>query len=347
MAAEIARIDAAPHAPDETTRQHALRDVVRHCVHGVDRNPLAVELCRTALWIETVEPGKPLTFLDAHIQLGDSLIGVLDPAVMAEGIPSDAYKPLTGDDKTACQALRKRNKDASASGQTSLFDDETVLEVAIAGADLDAMPEDTLDDVDRKSAAWKAVLNEDTRAREQLRADLFVGAFFADKSKDAAPQTPLSDDLRRVSDAMVRNSIVANVRELAAHHHFFHWHLAFAEVMQNGGFDVVLGNPPWEVSQLSEEEYFAVSAPHIADLAGARRKTAILELRALNPPLWRQYQAARRGYDARNAYCRGGRRTPLTAYGKLNSYALFAETASALVNPRGRAGLIVPHRDRH
>ena len=222
MAAEVARIDAAPHAPDEATRQHALRDVVRHCVHGVDRNPLAVELCRTALWIETVEPGKPLTFLDAHIQLGDSLIGVLHPAVMANGIPPDAYKPLTGDDKTACQALRQRNKDASAGGQARLFDDETVLEVAIIGADLDAMPEDTLDDVERKSAAWRAALEEDTRAKEELRADLFVGAFFADKSKDAALSVPFSDDLDRVSAGMAREAVVANVRELAARHRFFH-----------------------------------------------------------------------------------------------------------------------------
>ncbi len=97
MAAEIARIDSGTDTSDETARQHALREVVQHCVYGVDRNPLAVELCKTALWIETVEPGKPLTFLDSHIQLGDSLVGILDPEVMANGIPGEAYKPLTGD----------------------------------------------------------------------------------------------------------------------------------------------------------------------------------------------------------------------------------------------------------
>ena len=83
MAAEIARIDAGADTSDEAARQHALREVVQHCIHGVDRNPLAVELCKTALWIETVEPGKPLTFLDAHIQLGDSLVGLLDPEVIS------------------------------------------------------------------------------------------------------------------------------------------------------------------------------------------------------------------------------------------------------------------------
>jgi len=107
MAAEIARIEAGTDTPDEAARQHALREVVQHCIYGVDRNPLAVELCRTALWIETVEPGKPLTFLDPHIQCGDSLVGVLDPAIMADGIPDDAYKELTGDEKAVSVAISR------------------------------------------------------------------------------------------------------------------------------------------------------------------------------------------------------------------------------------------------
>jgi hypothetical protein len=95
VAAEVARLDAGPDTPGEALRQHALRDVVQHCIYGVDSNPLAVELCKTALWIETVEPGKPLSFLDAHICCGDSLIGILDPKIMEDGIPDEAYKALT------------------------------------------------------------------------------------------------------------------------------------------------------------------------------------------------------------------------------------------------------------
>ena len=155
----------------------------QHCIHGVDRNPLAVELCKTALWIETVEPGKPLTFLDAHIQLGDSLVGLLDPAIMADGIPSGAYKPLTGDVKALCQALRKRNRQAGKSVQTSLFDEDRVFEVALATADLDAMPEDTLADIERKSTAWHTARTDYTRKREELRANLFVATYFAPKNE--------------------------------------------------------------------------------------------------------------------------------------------------------------------
>ena len=110
IAAEVIRVESGNDTSDETERQHALREVVRHCIYGVDRNPLAVELCKTALWIETVEPGKPLTFLDSHIRHGDSLIGILEPEIMENGIPADAYNVLTGDDKTVCRNLKTQNR---------------------------------------------------------------------------------------------------------------------------------------------------------------------------------------------------------------------------------------------
>jgi hypothetical protein len=97
LADAVARLDSESDLPEESIRRHALREVVRRCIFGVDRNPLAVELCRTALWIEAVEPGKPLGFLDANIRCGDSLLGVFDANVLAEGIPDAAYKPLAGD----------------------------------------------------------------------------------------------------------------------------------------------------------------------------------------------------------------------------------------------------------
>jgi hypothetical protein len=99
--------------------RHALRDVARACVFGVDRNPMAVELTKVALWIETVEPGKPLGFLDANIRSGDSLLGVFDLKALNKGIPDDAYKPLAGDDKETAKHFLARNR-AERSGQGSL-----------------------------------------------------------------------------------------------------------------------------------------------------------------------------------------------------------------------------------
>ena len=238
LATEIARIESDANTSDEAIRQHALREVVQHCIYGVDRNPLAVELCKAALWIETVEPGKPLTFLDSHILQGDSLVGILDPEIMANGISTDAYKLMTGDDKVVCSELKKRNRH---SDQYDLFDQDAVLGVAIANIDLDTMPEDTLDDVERKRAAWEAALGDETHARETLRASIFVGAYFARKTRETLDIIPHAQDLNRLgTDTPQRPGVENFIRNLADIHNFFHWHLAFAEIMQDGGFDAVI-----------------------------------------------------------------------------------------------------------
>jgi hypothetical protein len=111
IAARLARLRGGGTAKASDYR-HALRDVARSCLFGVDRNPMAVELTKVALWIETVEPGKPLGFLDGNIRCGDALLGVFDFAALDAGIPDAAYKPLTGDDRAACRELLLRNRDA-------------------------------------------------------------------------------------------------------------------------------------------------------------------------------------------------------------------------------------------
>lgn len=346
LAAEIARIEADGDGQDEAVRQHALREVVQHCIYGVDRNAFAVELCKAALWIETVEPGKPFTFLDSHILHGDSLIGVLDPDIMADGIPADAYKPLTGDDKAVCLDLKKRNR---RSEQHGLFDQEAVLEVAVAGLDLDAMPEDTLDDVERKRAAWKAGLDDATRARERLRANLFTGAYFAPKTRENLEIIPHTHDLDRlVRKIPARRGVEVFVEDMAKRHHFFHWHLAFADIMQDGGFDAVLGNPPWERIKLQEQEFFATKSADIATAPNkAARNRLIGELNRddasmAEKALYRDFQTAKREAEASSQYVRTGGRFPLTGVGDVNTYAVFAETLLHLTHPRGRAGLIIP-----
>jgi Eco57I restriction-modification methylase len=104
----------------------------------------------------------------------------------------------------------------------------------------------------------------------------------------------------------------------------FHWPLEFPDVMARGGFDVVIGNPPWEVMQLSDKEYFETRKPEIAALVGAARKRAIKDLEHTNPPAFLSFAVAKRGFDAINEFARASGRFDLTARGKVNTYGLFA-----------------------
>ena len=344
MAAEIVRIESNEESSDESARQHALREVVQHCIYGVDKNELAVELCKTALWIETVEPGKPLTFLDSHIQHGDSLVGILDPELMAAGIPGDAYKPLTGDDKAVCSALKKRNRQSGTSVQVSLYEAAAVYQVAKATAGLDRLPEESLDDIERKLESWESSLQDEEHRREKLRADLFVGAFFAEKKKSSSQTVPYTDDLARIENGIPqRPGVVETVNQLAAQHTFFHWHLTFADVMQEGGFDVVLGNPPWDQVQLDPREFFANRDSSIAEKPNmAARNRAIQELATINPKLYSEFQSATTEMKNVQKFIHSSGRFPKTSYGRLNSAPLFAELVLELQSPKGRAGIIVP-----
>lgn len=356
---ELAKIRTGEAEPAPERVREAIREVVARCIYGVDKNPLAVELAKVALWIETVEPSKPLGFLDANIRCGDSLLGVFDLAVLEPGIPAAAYKPLTGDDKDAAKYYERKNKREQEEKDTirTGFRLSPEREMSEDFAALRAMPENTLEEIAAKAERFRALTAEGSSARGVLEraCDFYVAAFLLPKTKGGpnagpdglprrgAEQVPTSGTiwewLRGVPpDERLVEASVAAARAARA----FHWPLEFPDIMAAGGFDVVLGNPPWEVMQLGEEEYFDRLLPKIARLAGAARKRAIAKLETERPEIFAAYQADKRRFEVSNEFARVSGRFDRTARGKINTYALFAELFAALVSPRGRAGLIVP-----
>jgi len=338
--------------------RHALRDVVRACIHGVDRNPMAVELTKVALWIETVEPGKPLGFLDANIRCGDSLLGVFDLKALEQGIPDAAYKPLSGDDKAVARHYAQKNRREKAERERIAqgFGFNRQRDLMRDFAALRQMPEDTPDEIAAKAARLKALTAKDAAGWTLARAcDLYVAAFLAPKV--VHPQTAGPDGLPRRGAETVPTSgtiwellrgvqpyglLVQEAERALEGARPFHWPLEFPDVMAAGGFDVVLGNPPWEVMQLGEEEYFAQRLSEVAHLAGVARKRAIATLEKENPAVYAAYRADKRRFEAVNEFARESGRFDLTARGKINTYALFAELFASLASKRGRAGVIVP-----
>jgi hypothetical protein len=250
LAAHVARLEA-DGTPSAAEYRRALRKVVGSCIYGVDLNPMAVELCKVALWMEAVEPGLPLTFLDAHVRHGNALLGAT-PDLLVRGIPDEAWEPLEGDDKQVARTLKKRNN-LEASGQTTL----SALWGAAAAED-DAISRgmhavEAAGDEDREALAtkqrrWAGFLESSEYQRARRLADAWCAAFVwpkqAGEEAEAAPTMAVWRGLRDAKRPVPATTATI-VERLREQYQFFHWHLAFPRVFARGGFDVVLGNPPY------------------------------------------------------------------------------------------------------
>lgn len=351
LAAHVARLQSNGTTSAGEYRR-ALRQVVGRCIYGVDLNPMAIELCKVALWMEAVEPGLPLGFLDAHIQRGNALLGTT-PELMEKGIPDTAWQPIEGDDRKVASALKKRNG-KEASGQTTMTSawskkggGETA-EVTRAYAELEAASDESPAGLAAKESRWASLLGLVAFRHQRFVADAWCAAFVWPKPSgggpvvEAAPTMGLWRDIRD-GKGVPPDLTVKTVDELTEQYHFFHWHLAFPTVFAKGGFDVVLGNPPWDSLWFREEEFFSKARPDIAlSATTAKRKTMIAQLADSDPLLFRAYRDAMRVVAGANAFVRSGATFPLCGLGRVNLFALFAEKARTLVANGGRVGQLLP-----
>lgn len=352
LATHLAQL-RAEGTPSGDDFRHALRDVVTHCIFGVDRNPMALELARTSLWLEAMTPDRPLGFLDHHLQCGDALLGLTDLSTLEKGIPKDAYKELSGDDKAACKTLAKQNaaelKDLERKRTAQAFGQRDLLGLRAGGLDklqvLEGLPDATLAQIAAKQAAWQTFADESADSPLRHAADMLLAAFLLSKTGATEKFVPTTGTvvLELLGDHAAPGHVDKReaARAACADARVLHWPLAFPLVQAAGGFSCVLGNPPWEVSQFGDEEFFASRNASIAQLSGDRRKQAITALEQANPRLWNEFIAENKRIEASNNFYRAGR-YPLTAVGKLNTYPLFAETISQITAEAGRAGFIVP-----
>jgi hypothetical protein len=352
MADRVARLRNEDAGKEDT--QAALRDVVSRCIHGVDRNPMAVELAKVALWIESVSPGQPLGFLDANIRCGDALLGVFDLAVLEEGIPDEAYKPLTGDSKDAAKFYLKLNRDAKkGQGAFDFAGGGGVMPAKPIAAGLGrikSMPEDTVGQVEKKRQAFEAWKADAARFSTEVACDLYMAAFLMPKTEVPLnyqrAMVPTTGDVRqRLAGGQIYGPLEGAATSVAKVARVLHWPLEFPDVLANrGGFDVVVGNPPWERIKLQEEEFFAVSAPEISDAKHAAvRKKMIAELWETNPELAAGWANAVHRAAAESGFIRLSGRFPLGGVGDVNTYAVFADHFRQLVSKTGRAGMIIPN----
>ncbi len=362
IAHRLAAVRSQEDEPSPGDLRVALREVIGRCIYGVDVNPMAVELCKVSLWMEATQPGMPLSFLDHRVVCGNSLLGTT-PALLADGLPDAAFAVLEGDDKKHVASLKRTNKSErkQIEGQ-GLFDfgggvGSDTKAVAKELAVIDAMPDRTAQQVAAKEAAYADLRVSQHAERARFGADAWCAAFVAPKQ----PEDPILTDkeVRLCRDHPDRASVEVHdvVRRMKQQYNFLHLHVAFPDVFEvpdnpddaanercgwSGGFDAVLGNPPWDKVEFSETEYFASRDPNVASLPGAKRKTAITHLAADDPLLHEAYRAALRQTGGERTLMASTGRFPLCGLGRINTYAVFAELMSGAMSAGGRVGVVVP-----
>lgn len=361
VARRLAAIRTGDEEPAPEATQTALRDVISHCIYGVDINPMAVELCKVALWMEALEPGKPLTFLDHKIRCGNSLLGTT-PRLLEEGIPKEAFKPIEGDDPRYCAALRKRN-DQERQGQLTMWASMVAESHAAYGSlsdgyqALDAMDDSSVKAVVEKEKQYDRLLQSSKYQHSKLIADAWCAAFVWPKQTEA-PEPITQDIFRKIQslDLQPIGDTVALVHELSEKFRFFHWHLAFPDVfrvptnserIENdetgliGGFNVVLGNPPWEKLTLLEQEFFS-KIPEIRDESRThKRRKKIAQIEQTDPQLFKLWKGEKDKIGREQVLIRNSGIYFRTAVGELNLYPLFADLSLHIKYIKGQVGIIV------
>ncbi|MEU9178916.1 DNA methyltransferase [Streptomyces sp. NPDC048550] len=376
IAKRVASVRESTPEPSADGVRHALHEVVARCLYGVDLNPMAVELAKVSLWMEALEPGKALGFLDGHIKHGNGLIGAT-PALLRGGIPKEAFKAVEGDDPSVASRWQKENQEQREGVymlDAELDESVSVTNTAFATelrAVVDKAPTDELAQVRalaRRYQAW----GESSAYRDALHtADAWCAAFMWEKTDTAPPPVTqrvflaLRDSEGSSDGTGARRETHKEIYRLAEEYRFFHWHLEYPEVFTvpddpaspdvdpvtgwAGGFDCVLGNPPWDKVDFKDPEYFSVVEPTLAAVAGTARRTKIAQWVAEHPEAGARYHAARRRVKSSflflgssGAYPQLRKGLAVKGVNSLQTDQLFTERFVSVTAPRGRCGTVVP-----
>lgn len=365
--------------PSDLDIREARRDVVRNCIHGVDFNPLAVDLCRFVLWLNVAHPRFPLSYLEPLIKCGNSLVGVPLPSQVErrkqeldaekqrlldvgdrraaakiayvgwnESIPDEAFEPVFGDDPKVSKGAKRQDQE-QRSGQLTMeaaLSAESPEALAEFYGELRNASDATIVGIRHAEGLYSDYLASSDYLHHRQLADMWCASFFW-RYVSGGMLNLTHQWLRAASQdpAVVPEEIWAEVERLRHSIRFFHWHLEFPDVFSSGGFDCVLGNPPWERPEFHDKDFWS-DDPYVSQ---ARNKSdlanRIKEYRDGTDEhrlaLVRAYDDARHQSAAENRFVRACARFPLTAMGKFNLYALFAELALNLICDDGRAGIIV------
>ena len=351
----LARAHAANWVIDEpqlTDQAIIRRMVLKRCIYGVDKNPLTVELAKVSLWLHSFTVGAPLSFLDHHLRCGDSLIGLRVHNTTREiarlgGITSGSAVQAA---ENATQGMLRIEELSDADIAEVEESAQLFGEVEKTTAPLRGLL-DTFCGVHWLSAGLKK------KARTVFEQPLVgVIALGTERAFELLAHGPESvdpaDPIRQRTFWPAFIELWNSARRIANRENFLHWQVAFPGVWRDwqddnpvGGFDAVIGNPPWDRIKLQEVEWFCNPLlqnlplpPPLPPAAAVSNNCA-----TKGDPLaaeYRRRQAARR--PPRTADTQLSGHYPLLGGGDINLYSLFVERAMRLIKPDGIVGLLTP-----
>ena len=315
------------------------RMVLKRCIYGVDKNRLTVELAKVSLWLHSFTVGVPLSFLDHHLRCGDSLVG------LRVRDATDELHRLGG--MFASSAIAGAETATDGMQRIEEMSDADVAEVQASAELFDGVEETTADlrGLLNFLCGWRWLttgMKKDERAEFEGPLVTTLGQHTAD-AYELLAQGP-AENISDFAELWHEATSIAN-RE-----GFLHWEVAFPGVWHRwqesrpqGGFDAVIGNPPWDRIKLQEVEWFATRDLELAlaPTAAARRK-GIQRLRDQGASLAAEFDAAKAQAESLSQVVRSGGDYPLLSSGDINLYSLFVERSMSLIKPDGFVGLLTP-----
>jgi Eco57I restriction-modification methylase len=309
------------------------RMILKRCVYGVDLNPMAVELAKVSLWLHTFTVGAPLSFLDHHLRCGESLFGE-----HVRGALDWLEKRGT---IMVSHIIAKAKAVAAGMAKVEALTDADIAEVRESETNFEAVESGIRPIV----ALLDFIQVQRWQDPKDDRIKALVSRFFDGQYGDPL----LVLDGRPSLDAEFAK-FYEQCRKQIAEQRFLHWEVAFPGVWSNwesaeprGGFDAVIGNPPWDRIKFQEVEWFAERKPEIAKAQrAADRKTMVAALKKNNDPLALAHEKAVARAEAAARVARTIGDYPLLSGGDTNIYSLFVERASTLIKPSGMVGLVTP-----
>jgi hypothetical protein len=207
------------------------------------------------------------------------------------------------------------------------------------------LQQDDIDGVKQVKTKFEKLRSNHAWFNDWRACNLWTATFFWNYTEENKQAAPNSERIAKflTNPAAAYGPMIGKADALSMEHKFFHWPLEFPDVFEQGGFDVMLGNPPWERIKLEEKEFFATRDVNIAKEKNKSRRTQLINKLIENRPnLYIELVNAKHFSEAESKFCRHSKRFELSAVGDLNTFPLFFDLSRQSIQKNGKAGIIIP-----